>query len=230
MTCVAESTLSVFIDESGDFGAYNHHSPNYFVTMVLHDQKVDISSEIESMEVRMKQAGYPHHAVHVGPLIRRESFYKNDLLTSRKHLFQIIYYFSRKLDFSYICAQVKKKESDKEIDLISKLVRTISTQLRNHGNFFDRFDRIIVYYDNGQVELTKIITSVFTSLFSNVEFRQVKPVDYRLFQVADLICTMELLADKAAGNVFSRSEHDFFGSPRSFKKDFWKGIQVKRMI
>lgn len=73
---MAESTLSVFIDESGDFGAYNHHSPNYFVTMVLHDQKVDISSEIESMEVRMNQAGYPHHAVHVGPLIRRESFYR----------------------------------------------------------------------------------------------------------------------------------------------------------
>lgn len=30
--------LSVFIDESGDFGAYEPHSPYYIITMVFHDQ------------------------------------------------------------------------------------------------------------------------------------------------------------------------------------------------
>ena len=29
--------LSIFVDESGDFGEYDHHSPFYIISMVLHD-------------------------------------------------------------------------------------------------------------------------------------------------------------------------------------------------
>lgn len=68
------------------------------------------------------------------------------------------------------------------------------------------------------MELTRILTSVFSSLFSSVEFRKVQPVDYKLFQAADLICTMKLLSLKAETNSFSRSEIDFFNSIRDFKK------------
>ncbi len=39
--------------------------------------------------------------------------------------------------------------------------------------------------DNGQVELTRILSSVFNAFLENVEFRKVTPADYRLFQVAD---------------------------------------------
>ena len=35
-----EKVLSVFIDESGDFGDYDFHSPYYYVAMVLHDQSI----------------------------------------------------------------------------------------------------------------------------------------------------------------------------------------------
>ena len=38
-----EKLLSVFVDESGDFGEYNALSPNYYVAMVLHNQEIDIS-------------------------------------------------------------------------------------------------------------------------------------------------------------------------------------------
>lgn len=34
--------LSIFIDESGDFGEYDYHSPYYIITMVFHDQQEDI--------------------------------------------------------------------------------------------------------------------------------------------------------------------------------------------
>ena len=40
------SELSIFVDESGDFGEYAKHSPYYIVTMVLHDQVKDISTDI----------------------------------------------------------------------------------------------------------------------------------------------------------------------------------------
>ena len=45
-----EKVLSVFIDESGDFGQYNPASPNYYVAMVLHDQVIDISKNIEALD------------------------------------------------------------------------------------------------------------------------------------------------------------------------------------
>ena len=35
-----EKILSIFIDESGDFGQYNPASPNYYVAMVLHNQEM----------------------------------------------------------------------------------------------------------------------------------------------------------------------------------------------
>ena len=41
--------LSIFIDESGDFGNYSHHSPLYLVTLVIHEQSHDISKEVESL-------------------------------------------------------------------------------------------------------------------------------------------------------------------------------------
>lgn len=88
---------------------------------------------------------------------------------------------------------------------------------------------MIVNYDNGQVELTKILSSVFNVLYPNVEFRKVRPVDYRLFQVADLICTMEFLSKKAASNTFTKSETEFFGSARDLKKNYYKWILKKKL-
>lgn len=38
--------LSIFVDESGDFGEYKQHAPYYIITMVFHDQSNDISSNI----------------------------------------------------------------------------------------------------------------------------------------------------------------------------------------
>lgn len=49
----------------------------------------------------------------------------------------------------------------------------------------------------------KLLTSVYSTLYAYVEFRRMQPVDYKLFQGADLVCTMELLAEKAESNSFS---------------------------
>lgn len=59
--------------------------------------------------------------------------------------------------------------------------------------------------------------------------RKVRPVDYKLFQVADLICALEMLSDKAEHNGFSKSETDFFGSIGKFRKDYYKKIVCKRL-
>lgn len=221
---MSEKCLSVFIDESGDFGSYESHAPYYFVAMVLHDQGIDISGNIRAFEAHLTNLGYPHHAVHTGPLIRRESVYQNDLMENRKRLYNALFNFARKLEIRYTFAMVKKVECPDVIALTAKLSKALAAILRDHADFWNSYDRIIVYYDNGQIELTKILISVFNTLYAHVEFRKVKPVDYKLFQVADLICTTELLGEKA---ILSRSEQDFFDSKRDFRKNYLKPIRKK---
>lgn len=223
---MSEKCLSVFIDESGDFGPYESHAPYYFVAMVLHDQGIDISESIGAFEIHLANLGYPHHAVHTGPLIRRESVYENDLIEDRKRLYGALFNFTRKLDIKYAYAMVKKAECPDVITLTAKLSKELAAILRDHAEFWNSYERIIIYYDNGQIELTKILTSVFSTLYTHVEFRKVRPVDYKLFQVADLICTTELLEEKAS---FSRSEQDFFTNKRDFRKNFLKPIRKKQL-
>ena len=107
---MSEKILSVFIDESGDFGPYEIHAPLYLVSMILHNQNIDISENIKLFDSHILNLGYQHHAIHTGLLIRRESIYSNDLLAERKHLFNALFNFARKLDFQYSCIKIKKNE------------------------------------------------------------------------------------------------------------------------
>ena len=47
--------LSVFVDESGDYGEYRPHSPFYIITMVFHDQTFSIDCTFELIELKMNQ-------------------------------------------------------------------------------------------------------------------------------------------------------------------------------
>lgn len=67
---MAGRTLSIFIDESGDFGAYEEHSPYYIVSVVLHNQNIDISEDIDKLENYLSDI-QERRVIHTGPLIRR---------------------------------------------------------------------------------------------------------------------------------------------------------------
>jgi len=225
-----KNVLSVFIDESGVFGEFSTKAPYYMVSMVFHEQRIDITDEIAILDRHIKELGFPPHAVHMGPLIRRESIYQlYDDEVGRASLINTMYHFVRKLDIHYLCPFVRRKKNQSAIDLYGELSREISTQLREHSDYLNSFDRIIIYYDNGQHELTMILTSVFNVLFTNVEFRKVAPADYKLFQAADLICTWELLALKASDGEFTASEKRFFDSPHRFMKNRYKLIARKKL-
>lgn len=101
--------------------------------------------------------------------------------------------------------------------------------MRVHQEFFSNFDKLIVYYDNGQNELSIILNAVFSIQFSNVEFRRAEPQKYRLLQAADFICSMELINIKRDEKRLSRSEEKFFYKPQELKKVFLKSIQKKKL-
>ena len=64
--------LSVFVDESGDFGEYEKHSPYYIITLVMHNQANDIEAELDHLEADLSALGYPNHCIHT----RREIYTK----------------------------------------------------------------------------------------------------------------------------------------------------------
>ena len=113
---------------------------------------------------------------------------------------------------------VNRKEAPDKISLAGRLGREISNVIGKHKAFFDGFDKIIVYYDNGQIELGAILNTVFSIHFSNVEFRKAEPQKYRLLQAADFICSMELLKIKKIENRLSKSEKQFFYKPQETGK------------
>lgn len=220
--------LSIFIDESGDFGKYDKNCPYYLVTMVFHDQSENISSEIVKLDSSLTMQGYERHCLHTGPLIRKEECYKFLKIDDRKHILNSFMAFATKVGYSYKTFIVEKNEDDNQLKLISKLSLQIKNFLDSQFYYLNSFDKIIIYYDYGQKQLTNILAALFTD--PKIEFKQnVSPSYYRLFQLADLLTTFELINKKRENNKNSKSEKDFFGSMRDFYKDYFKRLNKKRM-
>lgn len=222
--------LSIFIDESGDFGQYEPHSPFYIVTMVFHDQAVDISGNISRLNAKMHDAGLPDYTIHTGPLIRRENEYFYLSLLDRKRVFNFLYNFTRTTDITYCPIIVEKKHITGDIDLTIRITKQLSAFLFEHMDTFSQYDRVVVYYDYGQRELTTIFVTAFNTILQNVEFRKISPADYKLFQAADMLCTLELLALKAEQKTLSKSELVMFTSAKNLEKAYLRAIRRKRLI
>lgn len=222
--------LSVFIDESGDFGAYEPHSPYYIITMVFHDQDSLIEAAIMNLEKELSYINLSNHCIHSGPIIRKEEDYIYMDVKERRRIFNKMIAFIRQVDIRYKCFHIEKKHITDLVDASGKLSRLISAFISEHYLDFLHFDNVKIYYDNGQVEVNKILSSVFNALLPKVEFRKVVPSQYKLFQVADLLCTMYLIQLKLESNFLSRSEIYFFGNERDLKKNYLKPLSKKRWI
>lgn len=221
------STLSIFVDESGDFGEYSNHSPYYVVSMILHDQSFNLSYQLKRLDEDLKNLGFPDHVVHTEPLIRRELDYSNLSPNIRRAILAKLFFFATKCDISYKAFIFEKKDFDDPLRLHGKIAREISQFFRANTDFFYKFDNIILYYDNGQAELNRILNTLLATEFSNYEVRRVLPRDYRLFQLADFICTFTLIEKKIEHGHLSKSETLIFHSKKDLKKDFLKGIHRK---
>lgn len=90
----------------------------------------------------------------------------------------------------------KKNEYDNIFKLEAKMARELSRFIRENLSYFQGFEKVILYYDNGQHELNRILNTVLATELADYDVRKVTPSEYRLFQVADLICTLVLLEEK----------------------------------
>ena len=71
--------LSIFVDESGDFGEYDSRSPFYIISMVMHDQAVDITENL-ICTIKLAELKLEKHM-----LSKSEKFFFEDVRTLRKN-------------------------------------------------------------------------------------------------------------------------------------------------
>lgn len=142
------SELSIFVDESGDFGTYEPHTPFYLFTLIFYDQRSSIEAQIRHLEHGLADIGFDvKHCFHAGPIIRREEDYQNLSITERRKCLNRILTFAKNCDISYITFSVEKKHMSDSLGLTVVLSKQLSAFIRGEYAFFTQFDKIIVYYD-----------------------------------------------------------------------------------
>jgi len=220
------SVLSVFIDESGEVSVPTGY---YVLTLVFHDQDQDISSQLKKIDEALRLASLPNErAIHSGPIIRREDEYHYMDLETRRLLFDKILTFARITKVRHKSFVFRKHEYPDRVSIAGRISREMTLFFKNNLNFFQSFERIFVYYDNGQAEITSIVNSIFNANFFDVDIRKVTPSDYRLFQAADMLCTLEMINAKIEDNRLSNSEEMFFKGRRRLIKDYIRTMQSMR--
>lgn len=227
---MSETNISVFVDESGSFDSTSDSSRYYLICLVLHDQSNDIGSAIADLEDSLEALGVGRkHCVHAGPLVRREREYANMLREDRRRIFGRMMSFIRKADFRYKCFTLDKKFVSGETAIHDSLLQRLVRFLIDNSQVLNGYDRLKVYYDDGQPQIKQLLKEAFALFASKTVFvENVMPENYRLFQAADVLCTLELVRLKLKTEErLSRSEFDFFSGLQNLRRNYLKPISSK---
>lgn len=169
-------------------------------------------------------------SIHTSPLLNGHAKYESLPLATRKKLLASFRVFLRNTPFKYHCIKIKVSK-DASVEFISsKMRQQLIDFIFVHLVYFQGFDCVKIYYDNGQKSVANAIHKAMDyALAKNVvTYRLASPEDYRLSQVADYICTMELTALKYEESRATATDEKFFGSYRQFKKGILKELRAKQ--
>ena len=227
--------LSIFIDESGDLNAPCYDTAKdafYIISLVFHNQTHDITQLIENINVRLNLLGLSpiindRHSIHSYNLIRNEPPYSAVQGKFRLKLFRIMLQFMKQSEKEGIAVRyvIIDRREYKEGKLgknryqvnarscISAIREGLKTLIVSNRESINRYDIVKIYYDNGQSALSNIINEVFLSELSEgkvVRKEKVCPQDYKLFQMADMACTLTLLSKKVDEDALTSNDRWFF--------------------
>ncbi|RDX30882.1 DUF3800 domain-containing protein, partial [Bifidobacterium breve] len=186
------SELSIFVDESGEWGKLSEY---YLITLVLHVQSDSVAEHIDKYERHLADSGLPDIPFHAGPLFNGHDGYEDISFADRKRLFFAFLTLARNLPFRYVTfAHLKTMFDGNKIRFEAQLKRDLADFFLSHLDEFQSYEIIKAYYDNGQqIVANALKTSISYALSKEaVVYRDAQPKDYRLEQAADLMCTVEL--------------------------------------
>lgn len=222
------SELSIFVDESGDKG---NHARYFILTLVLHDQSKGIARDIGIYEQSLTAADIPNIPFHSEPLLNGHDDYEDLTLGCRKKLLSSFASLVRFLPIRYKSFVYLRSHFDSIDKLAARMMRDVSTMLLEDLEFFQSFDHVKLYYDNGQDIVKRALCESVESVLSKqaIENKRTTMTEYRLAQVADYLCTIELAAAKYAAKENGGTYDKFFGGIGSFKKNWLKQARRKSL-
>ena len=225
------SELGIFIDESGFFE--KNHSINintrdlYIVSFVFHNKSLSINEDIKAFEQFLSDNNFePNLPIHTMPIIRRQKPYAEFNRETRKKLFHHLFQFMRRLNIKHKTFVCDNKYCPTKQAIKQSIETYISQMVTDNYDYFNKFDEIVLYYDEGQDYLTKILHSAFAKNLNNYRFKEnVCQEDYRLLQCADMVCSLELIKQRKENNEYIKAVDDFFKSANKFYKNYGKTFE-----
>ena len=218
--------LSVFVDESGDKSL---HARYFLVTIVIHDQSNKITEKVNAYERALAMADLPNVPFHSEPLLNGHEGYADLSLSQRKKLLYSFNVLVQRLPIQYATFVYKHREHKNSEILAQHIERDLAALINEHLQFFQDFDKIKIYYDNGQKLVRQALYGAISACLSQqaVIRKKTTMTEYRLAQVADYLCTIELAAVKYAAKENGGTYDKFFGGIGSFKKNWLKQARRK---
>lgn len=221
--------LSVFVDESGDMDSPSKY---YLLSLVIHDQNDPLDSFVAPYVKSLVSRGLPDIAFHMNPLMRGNEEYRAFNLSERKSLFHGFRVFAEHLAFGYAIFAYQKSHLRDDAQIAGRRIeRDLSAFLKENLSLFQAFNSVKLYYDNGQNLIAHAIRAAFENALGckAVVFRDAPAGQFRLAQVADYVCGVELIALKYQNKEESATDRLFFGGSQSFKKNVLKKLRAKRL-
>lgn len=221
--------LSIFIDESGDAGPVSRY---YIVTLVFHEQDEPVNPHINSYEQLLKDQSLDIMPFHFGPLLTGHDDYKWQDIQRRKKQLSAFTMLVQHLPITYQPFIYDKKQGLYEPQKLSeKIERDVTLFLADHLAYIQSFDHVKIYYDGGQSVVTRALHGAIEKAISKkaTVYRDASPRTYRLSQVADYICGIELTLLKFQNGAATKTDTEFFGSIAPFKKNYVKKLKKKRL-
>ena len=224
------SVLSIHIDESGNLNLINRQNPEYCLTMVFHNQDDDISAEVSFLDEKLQSIGCKAEFIHTTPLIRQDIPFEHLLREERKRIFRIFARFVEKIPVVYTAFIVEKSFYDNAEQIEKALEHQIRSFILEKLEYFQGFEKIIVYYDCGKALISRLLRDTFGRILgSRMDFRTAYQKDYKLLQVADYICTLEQSRIRWDNGNPTKSEQVFFLSRQKFLQNYYKKIIRKHI-
>lgn len=220
--------ISIFADESGD---KTNHNRYFILTLVMHDQDDPIAERVSVYEASLRRMDLPNIPFHSEPLLNGHGEYEYLSMEQRKRLLSSFGALVRYLPIRYKTFVYKRSEFEDASKLAARMKRDLSGMLFDHLEFFQEFDHVKVYYDNGQAIVKRALDESVSFALSKqaIEKRRTTMTEYRLAQVADYLCTVELAAVKYAAKEAGGTYDKFFGGIGSFKRNWLKQARRKRL-
>lgn len=204
--------LNIFIDESGDFGFVEGSSELYAVSFTIHESAKSITNELQYLNDSLEKQKY-EGMLHLAYLVAKRDDYASFNLEQRQKIFWTIFNFARKVPVKLKTIILDKRYMNSKSQLNKSIFIQVNKFINENKKYLNSFDKIVIYYDNGQETLATIFDIIFATnkkVERRIEFDHTKK---RLFQVSDMLTFIDKLDYKFYHNMtFTKAEKYFFSN------------------